>query len=153
AHVHQDDAGPEGTDYFGHVWIAEQGRHVVDDVGARLEGLPRDLGLAGVDGKRDVAARRQLAHDGDDAAEFLVEGDGFGVGAGGFAADVEQVGALADEFEAVGHGGVGGGVPAAVGEAVGGDVDDPHYQRGTAGRQDAVTQLPDEGRGHPITRA
>ena len=46
-----------------------------------------------------------------------------------FAADIEQVGALFDQTQGVGDGGVVGHEAAAVGETVRRDVDDAHDER------------------------
>ena len=53
---------------------------------------------------------------------------GVGARAGRLAADVEHVGARGDQREAVRDGGVGVEEAAAVGERVGGDVDDAHHR-------------------------
>src|SRR3546814_7704274 len=45
----------------------------------------------------------------------------------GLAADVEQVGAVVEQLQAVTHGAVGAGVRSPVAEGVGGDVDDAHH--------------------------
>ena len=70
--------------------------------------------------------RAQAFDDGNDAAQFLGERHGAGAGAGGFAADVENVGAFSGEPQAVGDGARGGVVLAAIREAVGRDIDDAH---------------------------
>ena len=45
--------------------------------------------------------------DGEDAGLLFVGGDGGGVGAGGFAAEVEDVGAFVEHGEGLGEGAVG----------------------------------------------
>ena len=68
--------------------------------------------------------------DGEDAGLFFVGGERCGVGAGGFAAEVEDGGAFVEELEGLGEGSLGCVVRrvevAAVGEGVGCDVEDAH---------------------------
>ena len=54
---------------------------------------------------------------------------GLGVGAGGFAAEIEQVGTIVEELEGLSEGGWWREEVAAVREAVGRDVDDAHEER------------------------
>jgi hypothetical protein len=70
--------------------------------------------------------------DWEKAAEFFVGGDGVGAGACGFCPDVEDVGAGFFQGEGVIDGSAGICEFAAVGEAVGGDVEDAHEQRARA---------------------
>ena len=79
-----------------------------------------------VDGERRRGARRQFADNRNDAAQFLFEGNRRGAGPGGFAADVEEVGALFDQLQSHGQRRRRRGELAAVGEAVRRDVDDAH---------------------------
>ena len=67
-------------------------------------GLFGDGGAHGVDGDGD-ALGGEAADDGDDAAQLLGLVDAGGAGPGGLAADVDQVGALGDQVEAVLDGG------------------------------------------------
>ena len=62
-------------------------------------------------------------------AQLLLGGDVVGAGARRLAADVENVGALLGELQAVRDGGLRRRMQAAVGEAVGRDVDDAHDAR------------------------
>ncbi len=107
---------------------------------------PRALALDGLD-------------DGQDAVEFLLGGDGSGergglrggggyAGAGGFAADVEDVGTFVEEREAVSDGRPGIGVQASVGERIGGDVEDPHDEGSLAERKPTAAEIPLEARTH-----
>ena len=64
------------------------------------------------------------------------------IGPGAFAADVEDVGALGGQPQAVLHGRVGVETVAAVGKTVGRDVDDAHQQRQLAHRERARAELP-----------
>ncbi len=74
-------------------------------------------------------ARGQGLDDRHHPGQLLVERDGLGPGPGGLTADVDDVGALGHHVEPVGHGALGGGVEAAVGEGVGGHVEHPHDER------------------------
>ena len=80
--------------------------------------------------------------DGEDAGLLFGGGDGGGVGAGGFAADVEDVGAFVEEFEGLGEGCFGGVELAAVGEAVGGEVEDGHDEGAGAEGEGAGAEAP-----------
>ncbi len=103
----------------------------------------RDLGFIGVDGDRDVTIPREGFDDGQDAAELLVDRHRIGARARGFAADVEDVGAIVDHLQPVGDGARRVEPPPAIGERVGRDVDDPHdervrpeHQRSATGQRD-----------------
>ena len=54
-------------------------------------------------------------------------------------ADVDDVGSLGHQLEPVGHGALGGGVEAAVGEGVGGHVEHPHDERPPRSRRHRVS--------------
>ena len=87
-----------------------------------------DRRLAGVDRDPDAVGGQRLDHR-DDPAQLLGLVDRRGAGPGGLAADVDHVGALGDQAPAVGDGGVGVEEAAAVGERVGGHVEDAHDER------------------------
>ncbi len=106
--------------------IVGEGGDVVDEAGAGSGGPAHHLGMAGVDRERDARAFGQRFDHRQHAPAFLVEADGLGARPGRFPADVEHVGALGLELEGVGDGGFRCEVAAAVGEAVGRDVDDAH---------------------------
>jgi len=104
---------------------------VVDDLGSGFDGAAGGGGVEGVDGEDGLGALLQDGlDDGEDAGLFFFGGERGGVGAGGFAADVEDIGALVEHGDGLGEGsfgGVLGGVEVtAVGEGVGGDVEDAH---------------------------
>ena len=84
----------------------------------------------------------ERADDGHDPAKLLLNVDRLGAGAGALAADVEDVGPLGGQPQAVFHGGVGVEEAPAVGEAVGRDVDDAHQQRKLAEGERARAELP-----------
>jgi hypothetical protein len=125
APVHDDEGGAGVGDGRDHAGVGEAAADVVDEGGTGREGPFGDGGAHGVDGDRDPLGG-QAADDGDDAAQFLGLVDPGGSGAGGLAADVDQVRALGDQVEATLDGGRGVEEAAAVGEGVGGDVHDSH---------------------------
>lgn len=131
-----DDAG--AGDEGGHGGVGQTPGDVVDDVGTGVDG---GLGGGGVDGvdRDDRAAGRSIgpvgeerAHHGQDAGDLGVDVDPLGAGTGGLPADVDDVGALGDELTGMVHGCLGIGPAAAVGEGVGGDVEDAHEERPVA---------------------
>ena len=134
-----DDAGT--GDEAVHGRVGQAAGDVVDDVGAGVDG---GLGGGGVDGvHRDDRAAvaivgtvgEKCAHHRQDAGDLSVDVDPLGAGTGGLPADVDDVGALGDELTGVGHSGLGIGPTAAVGEGVGGDVEDAHEERPVAGHE------------------
>jgi hypothetical protein len=70
-----------------------------------------------------------LAHHRQHARQFGVERHGGAAGAGRFAADIEDVGALLEQLLAVLQRSPGGRMRAAIGEGIGRDVDDAHHAR------------------------
>ena len=82
---------------------------------------------------------------GKDAGLLFFGGDGGGVGAGGFTAEVEDVGAFVEEAEGARDGFVGGFKLDAVGEAVGGEIEDGHDEGAGAEGEGAGTEAPVEG--------
>ena len=78
---------------------------VVDDFGSGFDGGAGGGGVVGVDGEDGFGALFEDGFDdGEDAGLFFVGGEGGGVGAGGFAADVEDVGAFVEHVEGLGEG-------------------------------------------------
>ncbi len=115
----------------GHGWVPEVAADVVDDLGSGFDGAAGGGGVEGVDGEDGAGMLFEDGFDdGEDAGLLFVGGEWMGVGAGGFAADVEDVGAFVEHFLGLlegSFGGVRGGVEeAAVGEGVGSDVEDAH---------------------------
>ena len=74
--------------------IVLQGRDVVDDVDAGERRAAHHLRLARVDGDACPHAADEALDHGHDAAQLIGRRDGIGAGTRGFAADVENVGAL-----------------------------------------------------------
>ena len=106
-----------------------QRRDVVDDVRAFQRRAPHHLGLARVDRQAGAAPLGERGDHRQDAPALLLEVHGVGAGPGRLPADVEDVGPLRLEPQRVRDRGVRGAVAAAVGEAVGRHVDDPHDAR------------------------
>lgn len=127
--VHGDNAAARLRADFLHFRV-QKSRDVVDDFRAGGEGELGDARFAGVDGKGDVELGVAEDFDGgDDAREFLVGADFGGAGAGGFATDVEQIRAVRNHFSRASEESLGAWVRAAVGERVGGDVENAHDER------------------------
>ncbi len=122
-HVH---GHPAGAGLRRH--LPQRGRDVVDQRGPGADGRPGHRGLGGVDRDTRAGGGQRLDHR-HHPGQLLVEGHRGGPGAGGLAPDVDHVGPLGGQLEAVGHGALGGGVEAAVGEGVGRHVEHPHDER------------------------
>ena len=85
-----------------------------------------DGAAAGVHAEGDVPFG-DFFHNGLQPRPFFFGGNVGGAGAGGFAADVENVRAFGQQAFGMGEGGAGAaGISAAVGEGIGGEVDDAH---------------------------
>ena len=112
----------------GHIRVEAQGADVIDDGGSGVQGGPGHLGLIGIDGDGDVDFGGQGFDDRQDPAQFLIQRHGIGKGPGGFAADIQDVGAGHYQGPGLGQGGVRVEKAAAVGKGVGGDVEHPHDQ-------------------------
>jgi len=128
-HVHEDNgsAGPGGE--VGHFGIETEGGDVVDEVGAGLEGGGGDGGTGGIDADGDVKPAGEGPDDGADAPDLFIGGDGKGTWAGGFAADVDDVGAVVGHKVSMGHSGGRVEKGSAIAKGVGGDVEDAHNHR------------------------
>ena len=106
---------------------------VVDGVGAGIERGRGDAGLGRVDRERHRRQRRANgADDRDRPAQLLHLVDGRVARPGGFAADVEEVGARRGHLDGLGDGGGNGvvrGEQAVAGERIRGHVQDAHHER------------------------
>src|SRR5690606_18404053 len=98
-----------------HPFVCEAAGDVVDDGDAGFDGGFGGGAAHGVDADGD-AAGDEFGDDGQYAPFFFEGVDAGGAGAGGFAADVDDVGATGDEVFGVGDGAVDGGVFATVAE-------------------------------------
>jgi len=149
--VHEDGSAVEFGAGGGHGGVPEVAADVVDDLGSGLDGAAGCGGVEGVDGEDGLGAVFEDGlDDGEDAGLFFFWGERGGVGTGGFAADVEDVGAFVEHGDGLGEGafgGVLGGVEvAAVGEGVGRDVEDAHDEGSLAEGEGAGAEVPVEGR-------
>jgi hypothetical protein len=126
AHVIEDEAGVILDDGFRQKRIPGEAAGVVDNFGAVFNGEFGYFGFIGIDRDGDAEFAFEALEDGDEASDFLSGGDAGAAGLGGFGADVDDVGALLFEFEGAGKSAVGILVETAVGERVGGDVEDAH---------------------------
>ena len=114
---------------------------VVDDGGARVRRPPGGLGVIGVhrDAYRGVG---QSADHRPDPVPFVPGGQRRGAGPGRFAADVDDVGPLADHAIGPFDGRVGVDVQAAVGERIRRDVEDPHDEAPAGGAVADMLHVP-----------
>ena len=120
---------------------------VVDDLGSGFDGAAGGGGVEGVDGEEGVGSFFEDGFDdGENAGLFFVGGERHGVGTGGFATEVEDVGTLFEQLKGLGEGSLGGvlgGVEvAAVGEGVGCDVEDAHEDGSLAQWKGAGAEVP-----------
>ena len=162
-HVHQDGAAFEFGDGFGHLGVPTEGADVVDDFCAGFDGGTCDAGFVGVDG--DDGGRTfllQLGNNGKDAIALFFLGDGLGglggfarcrgvdagTGAGGFAADVDDIGALVEKAEGVFDRFLGIEKVSTVGKRIRRDVHDTHHERALAEREGTRSDVPVEDGAH-----
>ncbi len=120
---------------------------VVDDLGSGLDGAAGCGGVVGIDGEDGLRTLlKQRLDDGKDSGLFFFRGKRGGVRTGGFAAEIEDVGALIEHHEGLRDGTFGGVlgriVEAAVGEGVGRDVEDAHDEGSATERECAGAELP-----------
>lgn len=112
--MHRADANPAFDDHPQHVSISLEPADVIDDLGTLFDRPGGDRGLGGVDRDRHAGPRSQqpdhLAHP----LQLLLERHRLRVGAGTLAANVEDLGSLRHEPQAMGHGRLDVGVPSAV---------------------------------------
>ena len=106
-----------------------EGRDVIQDVGTCGGGLTHHFSFARVYGNHRARPRAKTFDDRNDALQLFLDGHGVRARPRAFAADIEDIGALLDELQAVRNGSRRGRVPAAVRKAVRRHVDDPHDAR------------------------
>ena len=126
--MHEDDRRAAPFRHLEAFGIEVKGGDVVDDGGAGPQGRRHHAGLAGVDRNRRFAFGETTDHR-QHAGKLVRLRDRRRVRAGGLAADVEDIRPCRRQGLAMGDGIAGVGEITAVGEAVGGDVDDPHDHR------------------------
>ncbi len=135
-HVHQHHRHP-GIGGRVQRALLTQAEDVVDHAGAGLHGRSHHLRLEGVDADRHGGAGRKLFDHRQHALQFFFHRHRRGTRAARLATDIEQVGALLHQLQAVGHGRVGAVVRATIGERIRGDIDDAH-DPGAVQAQDAA---------------
>ena len=140
--MHGADAAARFDRQRQHGRIARQRGHVVDDLRAGMDRMAGHQRLRGVDRNGQAGLLAQCADHGHDAAKLLLHVDRLGIRPGALAADIEDVGALGGQPQAVLHGGVGVETVPAVGKTVRRDVDDAHQQRQLAHGERAGAELP-----------
>ncbi len=120
---------------------------VVDDLGSGFDGAAGCGGVEGVYGEDGGGFFFEDGFDGwEDARLLFVGGERCGVGAGGFAADVENGCAFVEHLQGLLKGSFGrvarGVEEAAVGEGVGCDVEDAHDDGSLAQGEGAGAEVP-----------
>ncbi len=128
-HVHANVTGANLGDHFPHCVVAAVRRHVVDDAGAGGERGARNGGFHRVNRKRNFRLGRKFFDDWKNAAQFFGFIHRFRAGPRGFAADVQNLRALRDQFQRVGDGFSRIKKFSAVGKGIRRDVDDAHDER------------------------
>ena len=107
--MHEDDSAVERGAGGGHLRVPEVAADVVDDLGSGFDGCAGGGGVEGVDGEDSGwFCIQDGCDDGEDAGLLFIGGEWGGVGAGGFAADVEDVCSFVDHLEGLGEGAFGG---------------------------------------------
>lgn len=124
--VHQAAGSAGGGDDGSHLRVIFAAPDVVDQVDALRKAGPCDGALVGVKGDRDIEAAVDGFDDRNDAVDLLLVRELCIAGAGGFSADVDDVGALRNHLLCVLHGGIQVVPFAAVGEGVRCDIQDAH---------------------------
>lgn len=147
--VHQDGSTAQCGAGRSHVSVPEMAADIVDDLGSGFDGEPCCGGVEGIDGQDGLRTLLQDGFDnGENAGLFLFDGEGNGVGAGGFSAYVEDMSALVEHAQGVSQSAVGGvlrGVEVAtIGEGVRRDVEDAHEDGAIAQAQGASAEAPVE---------
>ena len=113
---------------------------VVDDFCAGFGGGLRYFGFIRVNRNWNFEAAAKHVQYGNHPAQLFVRSEPFGAGASGFAADVEDVGAVALHLERPGDSRFRVEMQTVAGEAVGRDVDDSHQERALAEHEGAGWQ-------------
>jgi len=145
--VHQDGSAAELCACRGHVRVPEVAADVVDDLCPSFDGVAGGGGVEGVDGEDGCwALLEERFDDGEDAGLFFARGEGGGIGAGGFAANVDDVGGFVEHFfglfEGPFRGMLGSVEVAAVREGVRCDVEDAHDEGPSTKGEGAGAEVP-----------
>ena len=140
AHVHQDEGQLAAAGNFGDAWIPLKRGDVVDHFCAGFGGSLRYFGLIRVNRNWNFEPAAKHVQHGNHPAQLFIGSEPFGAGAGGFAADVEDVGAVAFHLERTGDGRFHFEMQTIAGEAVGRYVEHSHQQRALAEHEGAGWQ-------------
>ncbi len=143
--VHRADANAGTRDRVEHLRVAGQSGYIVDNFGSRIDRGLGDLRLGSVNREGDVGQLTQSFDDGHYASRFFFGGNGFGVGAGAFASDIENGRTVFDQSQAMGDGLIDRKELAPIGKTVRGHVDDPHDGWTLIERECGPAQLPTLG--------
>ena len=127
-HVHQHHRHAEFGRRVQRAFAAQR-VHIVEHAGASGDRRAHDLRLAGVDADRHGRARGQTFDHRQHPPQLLLHRHLVGARTGGLATDVEQVGALFHQTQAMGDGRLRVVVATAIGKRIRGDVDDAHDPR------------------------
>jgi len=144
AHVVQDHGAAGIGDGLREQRVEGERARVVNDLDSERQRLGGDARLIGVDGNGNLKPALQALQHRNQAAELFGFGDPGRTRAGGFRADVDDVGALFLEFDGAGEGAVRVGVLAAVRKGVGSDIEHTHDERPVAQGDGPVRQFPVE---------
>src|ERR1700722_18120493 len=91
--VHEDGSTVEFGAGGGHVGVPEVAAEVIDDLGPSVYGTTRGSGVEGVDGENGARALSEDSFDdGENAGLFFGGREWRGIGASGFASDIEDIG-------------------------------------------------------------
>ena len=145
--MHEDGSAAELGAGGRHIFVPEVAADVVDDLGSGFDGAAGGGGVEGVDGEDGFGLCFEDGFDcGEDAGLLFVGGEGSGVGAGRFAADIEDCCAFVEHLEGLLEGSFGCVArrveEATVGEGVGRNVEDAHDDGLLAEGEDAGAELP-----------
>ena len=124
------------------IGVGGQGRDVVDGLRSGGQALGSNLRAGRVDRKRDVGLLSQGGDHRQYAAKFFFGRDRRGAGPRALPADVQYIGPLRRQAQAVFHGRLGLDESPAVGETIGCYVHDAHQQRNAARRERLGPQSP-----------
>ena len=152
--MHQDEAGAPLGAQAAQRGIEPETGDVVDDRGTSVERGAGDHRLGSVYRDEDAHRWHRLGrsvksfHDSfnhrHDSSELLLHRHGRRAGAGGFSSHVENRGAVPEQLLCAPEGRVDGGVPPAIAERIGGDVEDADQHRPVE-RHHAAGGLPEQG--------
>ena len=128
--MHQAERHAGVNNFICQMRIERQGRDIVNKPRAARQRFARHGGLARVDGNRhpDLALIKRADHRGG-AGDLFLDAHIRRAGPGAFAADVQHVGPGGNHGTGMGDGAVRRGKAAAVGKAVGRDVQHAHDPR------------------------